>query len=150
MIEPAIAQPIFGQRALRQVLGRGAGVVLLAVPAVMEMPVALELWAAWSVLQIMLDRLPGGLPMAFQVVGGYLVGDAAIAQHRDQPIEQRGRVVMADGGTDAFCSEGGARLGNEVGGARPLTDVSDQARGVIESLMPRLDRRDRLVVLRHL
>ena len=33
LIEPAIAQPMLGQRALREVLGLGAGVVLLAVSA---------------------------------------------------------------------------------------------------------------------
>ena len=33
LIEPAIAQPILGQRALRQVLGLGAGVMLLAISA---------------------------------------------------------------------------------------------------------------------
>ena len=93
--------------------------------------------------------------MALQVIGGDPVGDTAVAQHRDQPIKQRGRIVLADGRSDAFCSEGGARLGNEIGDAGQPTDLPDQAHGVIETLIPRReagrpDRRDRVVVLRHL
>ena len=45
--------------------------------------------------------------------------------------------MLPDGRTDAFCSEGGARLCNEIGGAGQPANLSDQAYGVIETLMPR-------------
>ena len=78
---------MLGQRALREVLGLGAAIVFLAVPAVIKMPVALELRAARPPMQITLDGLPGRLAVVLQVVGGHPVGDAPVAQHHDQPIE---------------------------------------------------------------
>jgi hypothetical protein len=37
---------------------------------------------------------------------GDLIGDPLVAQGRDQPVEQRGRIMVADGGSNAFGLEG--------------------------------------------
>jgi hypothetical protein len=67
-----------------------------------KMPVAGELRAAWSPTQIARNRLPGGPAVAFHIIKGDLVGDALVAQYRDQPIEQRGRIPGADRRMNAF------------------------------------------------
>jgi hypothetical protein len=105
LVQPTVAQPVVGQRAARQVIGLGAGVPGLVVPAVVKLPVAFELRTAWPSTQVAGNDLPGGLAVALHVIEGDLVGDALMAERRDKPIEQRGRIAVANGGMNAFGFE---------------------------------------------
>jgi hypothetical protein len=91
-----------GQWAARQVVGLGAGVPGLVVPAVVKLPVAFELRAARSPAQVGCNDLPGCLAVALDIIEGDLVGDALIAERHDKPIEQRGRVPGANGRRNAL------------------------------------------------
>jgi hypothetical protein len=53
-------------------------------------------------MQVAGNDLPGGLAVALHVVKGDLVRDALVAQYRDKPIEQRGRIPGADYRMNAF------------------------------------------------
>jgi len=48
LVQPTVAQPVVGQRAARQVIGLGARVPGLVVPAVVKLPVACEFRAGRS------------------------------------------------------------------------------------------------------
>jgi hypothetical protein len=102
LVQPTVAQPMVGQWAARQVVGLGAGVPGLVVPAVVKMPVAFELRATWLSTQVGCNHLPGGLAVALDIMEGDLVGDALIAERRDKPIEQRGRIPGANGRMNAL------------------------------------------------
>ena len=81
LVQPTVAQPMIGQWAARQVIGLGAGVPGLVVSAVVKLPVAFELRAAWLSTQVAGNDLPGGLAVALHVVVGDLVGDPLVAQN---------------------------------------------------------------------
>jgi hypothetical protein len=72
-----------------------AALVRLAVSAVVKMPVASELWAARSPLQVGFDRSPRRLAVALHVVRGDLIGDALVAprsaNRTARPYRDRGR-----------------------------------------------------------
>jgi hypothetical protein len=102
LVQPTVAQPMIRERALWQVIGLGAGVPGLVVPAAVKMPVAFELRTAWSPTKIACNDLPGRPAVTLHVVESDLVGDALVAQYRDQPIEQRCRIPATNGRMNAF------------------------------------------------
>jgi hypothetical protein len=132
LVQPAVAQPMIWQRALRQVIRRAARVPGFVVSAVLEMPIARKLRAAWSTAQIVLDRMPGRLAMAFHVVRCHLVGDALIAQSRDKPIEQNWHAPRADCCGDAFGFEPSAGIIDNRGAAGELANAVDQSGCMID------------------
>jgi hypothetical protein len=113
-------------------IGLGAGVPALVVPAVVKMPVAFELRAARGAAQIACNDLPGCPAVALHVVEGDLVGDALVAQYRDKPIEQRGRIPGADGRMNAFGLERFTGISDKRGRASEVANPQDQLRGVIQ------------------
>jgi hypothetical protein len=132
LVQPTVAQPVVGQWAAWQMVEFGAGVPALVVPAVVKLPVASELRTTRCAAKIALNRLPSCQAMALHVVGCDLVGDALVAQYRDKPIEQRGRVPGADGRVNAFGLERFPGISDKRGRASELANPEDQLRGVIQ------------------
>jgi hypothetical protein len=60
------------------------------------MPVGLELGAAGSLAELLVDVVPDRSPVFLHVVMRHLIGDALIAQTCHQPIEHDGGVAIAD------------------------------------------------------
>ena len=132
LVQPTVAQPVVGQWAAWQMVEFGAGVPALVVPAVVKLPVASELRTTRCAAKIALNRLPSCQAMALHVVGCDLVGDALVAQYRDKPIEQRGRIPGADGRMNAFGLERFTGISDKRGRASEVANPQDQLRGVIQ------------------
>jgi hypothetical protein len=132
LVQPTVTQPVIGQWAAWQMVEFGAGVPGLAVPAAVKLPVASELRTTRCAAKIALNRLPSCQAMALHVVGRDLVGDALVAQYRDKPIEQRGRVPGADSRMNAFGLKRFTGISDKRGRAGELANPQDQLRGVIE------------------
>ena len=79
------------------------------------MPVTFEFWAGGTSGNLGVDIGPSGPPVPFHVVRGDLVRDALVAQSRNQPIEQRRRIVAPDGRGNAFGPQLGANVVNQAG-----------------------------------
>ena len=132
LIEPAVAQPGSRQRAVGEVVGLGAGEPALVVPAVVKVPVASELRAAWPSAQGAFDHMPRREAVAVHKVLGDLVGNALVAQGRDEVIEQGRRIPVADSLPQVFPVGPETGLVDEGGGAGDVADLEDQPRGMGE------------------
>ena len=89
LVEPTVPQVVGRQRAGGNVVGLGAGSAALVVPAAVEMPVALELWASGLAATLASISAHWRPAVPLHVFLGDLVRDALVAQRRHQPIEQR-------------------------------------------------------------
>jgi hypothetical protein len=135
LVQPTVAQPMIGQRAARQMIGLGAGVPGLVVPAVVKLPIASELRTTRCAAKIALNRLPSCQAMALHVVEGDLVGDALVAQYRDKPIEQDCRVPGADGRMNAFGLKRFTSISDKRGRASEMANPEDQRSCMVEGCM---------------
>jgi hypothetical protein len=93
----AVAQRKARQRAVGDVTRLATGRGGLAVAAVVEGPVAVELRAGRFAGQAGLDSGPACLAMALHVIVSDAIGDALIAQGLHQPVEDTGGVAPFNG-----------------------------------------------------
>src|SRR5216683_6554346 len=84
------------QRTATDVIGLSTGPADLVVPAVVEMPIALQLRTTDATIKAPLDLPPRRPPMLLHILEGHLVRDALIADGGHQPIEYRTGVAIAD------------------------------------------------------
>src|ERR1700722_12437344 len=117
---------MIGQGTPRQMVGLAASVVLLAVAAVVEMPVGAELGAARPGGEVTGDSLPRSYSVKVHVVGGDLIGDPLVAQNCNKPVEQCRRVPVTNGCGHAFRFQRCLGIINESGGPSELADSGDQ------------------------
>src|SRR6266404_3880644 len=78
------------------VIRLGTSLADLVEPAIMEMPVAVQLGTTGSAIKALLDLPPCRPPMLLHIAVGDLVRDALVAESRHQPIEHRTGVAIAD------------------------------------------------------
>src|ERR1700722_3569548 len=117
---------MIGQGTPRQMVGLAASVVLLAVAAVVEMPVGAELGATRPGVEVTGDCVPRSVAVKVHVVGGDLIGNSLVTQNRDKPVEQRRCVPVTNGCCHAFGFQGCPGVINESGRPSELADSGDQ------------------------
>jgi hypothetical protein len=78
----------------------------------MEMPVALELGATDTLVELLFNVAPRRPAMPLHVLVGDLIGNALIAQSGHQPIEQDSGVAMPDCRLDLVSPEVGSNVVN--------------------------------------
>src|SRR5262249_11328098 len=83
------------QRTAADVIGLGTGPADLVVPAVVEVPVALQFGTSGT-LKALVDLPPRRPSMLFHILVGDVVRDALIADCGHQPIEHGTGVSSAD------------------------------------------------------
>jgi hypothetical protein len=98
----------------------------------MKVPVALELEAAGALDQLGPDTGPCRRPVPLDVRFGDLIRDALVAERRDQPIEQRRRVAIPNGGGDTDPTIIAANHIKKVGRASKAANAMDQPNSVID------------------
>src|SRR5215831_2569613 len=126
LVQSPVSQNKFRQRTAPDVLGFGTRPTDLVVPAVMEMPVALELRTTGTAIQAALDAAPSRPPVLYHVAIGYVVRDALIADRGHQPVAprtsattstKRGRAIIGNvagypGGASSLSMAGGISPAN--------------------------------------
>ena len=133
LVQPAVAQIMSRQGAVGPMLGVGARVRVLPVPAILEQPVALELRAARLIGECGGDVLPSDPAMLLHVAISNAVRHALIAQRIDQPIENGRRVVSLYRRDDALSRQADPGIVDQGPGAGILAYMTDQPGALIES-----------------
>ena len=110
LVQVAVAQVVGRQRTVADVIGLGASPAELGVPAGVKVPVAFEFWASGAVGQFFVDVLPSQITVLLHVVVGNLIGDALVAERRDQPIEHCRGVALSHCRSDTISIKVGADL----------------------------------------
>jgi hypothetical protein len=100
LVQAAIAQRVQRQRTGGEMGGLIAGPADLAIPAVVKMPVALQLGARWYGVQICRDAGPGQNAVAVHVLAGNGISDPLVTERWHNPVEQLERIMRFDGGQD--------------------------------------------------
>ena len=90
----------------------GTGPAGLFVSAAMEMPVGLELGAAWRPASFRLISRQAARPCSLHVIVGDRIGDALIAQRRHQPVEHNSGVAVPDRRLDVVSPQVGSNVVN--------------------------------------
>ena len=114
------------------VIGLSTGPADLVVPAVVEVPVTLQLWTTDTTIKAVLD-LPSPRPaMLLHVAVGDLVRDALVAQSRHQPVEHRTGVTIADSRAHFLGPEVCPNLINQRWRACEAANGMDQPNRVVD------------------
>jgi hypothetical protein len=87
LVEPAVAQIVGRQRASRKMVRFSAAPLDLLIPAMVEVPVTLQLRTGRVGLDQRCDLVPSHPAMPFHVAVNDMVADALIADRFEQPIE---------------------------------------------------------------
>ena len=98
LVEMAVSQAMGRKRAGGDVVRLGAGPTRLLVSAAMKSPIGLQLWATWSLGQILANCPPGRLAMAGHVVCSNLIRNSLKTEVVHQPVKQCGGVMAGNGG----------------------------------------------------
>jgi len=86
-----------GQGTIRKVIGVGAGLESLVVPAAGKRPISLELCATRVGGEGNFDFRPSHIPMLVDVPIGDGVGNSLVANRMDQPIKDHRGLMVGDG-----------------------------------------------------
>src|SRR3984893_310686 len=105
LVQAPVSQNVLRQRTASDMIRLGAGPADLVVPAIMEVPVALELGTAGAAAELLLNVAPRRPAMPLHVIVGDLIRDALVAQTRHEPVEHGRRVVVPDRGPDPLGPE---------------------------------------------
>src|SRR5262249_34229371 len=132
LVQSPVSQNKFRQRTAPDVLGFGTRPTDLVVPAVMEMPVALELRTTGTAIQAALDTAPRRPPVLLHVAIGYVVRDALIADRGHQPVKYRTGISVTDRRSDLVGTEVCSDLLDQVCRACQATNGMDQPDRMVE------------------
>src|SRR5260370_8727406 len=91
----SVAPIMLREPTAADVVGLGAGAAGLFVPAIVEMPIALQLWTARAT-DLPRNIRPSRSAVLLHVAVGDLVRDALVAERRHQPVEYRTGISVAD------------------------------------------------------